>query len=479
MRVLSVASEAFPLIKTGGLADVVGALPAALAAHDVSLSTLLPAYPPVKAKAGIAKAVHAWTDVFGGPASLLSARIDGHPLLLLDAPHLFDRDGGPYVDSTGTDWPDNWQRFAALAQAAAQIASGKAGLEVFDVLHAHDWQAALAPAYLRYADHPVPRSLITIHNMAFQGHFDAEIFPALGLPKAAWSMDGVEYFGGVGFLKAGLACADAITTVSPSYAAEIHDAQFGMGLDGIIRARHDRVHGILNGIDPVIWSSAQDGLLPAPFTARTLGLRRRNKRALEKRFALERDDGPLFIIVSRLTWQKGMDVLAEIIDAIVHQGARLAILGTGEAAIEQALAEAAQRHTGRVSLIRTYDEPLSHLMQGGGDAILVPSRFEPCGLTQLYGLAYGCVPVVARTGGLADTIVDANEAALRRGVASGIQFESVRADLLYRAVARACALYRQPPVWKQMQKNGMATDFSWAASGAAYARLYHQLLEAQ
>ncbi len=477
LRVLSVASEAFPLVKTGGLADVVGALPSALAAHDVAVTTLIPAYPAALKAAGRTKAVHHWDDLLGQEARLLSGKIDGHPLLLLDSPALFARDGGLYADKSGKDWADNGLRFAVLSAASAQIGAGVLG-KAFDVVHTHDWQAGLAPAYLRYiSDNTArPKSVVTIHNIAFQGRFDAALFGSLGLPAAAWSVDGVEYYGGVGYLKAGLACADAITTVSPTYAREIREAEFGMGLEGLIAARHGDVHGILNGIDPHIWNPATDSALPATYTTPSAKARTANKRAVEAAFGLARDDGTLFIVISRLAWQKGMDLLAEAVNTLVAMGGRLAVLGSGDVTLENAFHGAAARHPGRVAIRCAYDEPLSHLMQGGGDAILIPSRFEPCGLTQLYGLAYGCVPIVARTGGLADTVIDANEAALAAGVATGLQFDLSKPDAMVQVLARAMELYARRGDWKRMQQQGMKADFSWGASGLKYAELYHALV---
>lgn len=468
-----------PLVKTGGLADVAGALPAALAEQGVAMTTLVPGYPQVVAKLGKAKVVHKWASLLGEPARLVSGRIGAHPLLVLDAPAYFDRPGGPYGDPSGIDWPDNWRRFAALARAAADVGGGAVKSLTFDLVHAHDWQAALTPAYLRFAPvnqgPPVP-SVVTIHNMAFQGFFDAGIFPRLGLPQSAWSVDGVESYGGVGFLKAGMQLADAITTVSPTYAEEIRSPALGMGLEGIVVARANRVHGILNGIDPVEWSPANDPHLAVQYRATQLSRRKANKRALEKEFGLARDDGLLFVVVTRLTWQKGMDVLIEVLDHLVGIGGRLALLGAGDAAIEEGFHVAAARHPGRIGVRIGYDEALSHRMQGGGDAILVPSRFEPCGLTQLYGLAYGCVPVVSRTGGLSDTVIDANPAALAAGVATGIQMNRVDQPALEAAVSRAVELYGRPGDWRRLQKNGMKADFSWKTSGAAYASLYRRLV---
>jgi starch synthase len=478
LNVLSIASEMAPLIKTGGLADVAGALPAALAPHGVHMTTLLPGYPAVLKAIGKAKAVHTWDDLLGAPARLLAGKTGGHPLLVLDAPTYFARPGGPYGDAAGHDWLDNWHRFAAFGRAGADIAAGAVKGHAFDVVHAHDWQAAMALAYLRFAPNgPVPPSVMTIHNMAFQGHCGADVFPALALPEEAFALDGVEYHGGVGFLKAGLEAASAITTVSPTYAHEIRTPAFGMGLDGLIRSRGERVVGIVNGIDHLLWNPATDAALTACYSHRSPGQRRANKRAIEAEFGLGKDEGPLFVVISRLTWQKGIDVLLETLDHLVGIGGRLAVLGSGDAMLEGGLHAAAARHPGRISVRIGYDEALSHRMLGGGDAILVPSRFEPCGLTQLYGLAYGCVPVVSRTGGLADTVIDANFAALATGAATGVQFDGVNYNSLADAITRAVALYSQQVEWRSVQRAGMKSDFSWGRSGKAYADLYASLME--
>ncbi len=478
IRVLSIASEAAPLVKTGGLADVAGALPNAVAAHDVAMTTLLPGYPAVLARLGDAAQVHVWPSLLGEGARLLAGMVGGQPLLVLDAPALFARDGGPYGDGNGRDWPDNGLRFAAFARAAADVAGGAVRGLRFDLAHAHDWQAGLVPAYLRYAPagKSVP-SVMTIHNMAFQGFFPAALFPLLGLPDAAWSISGVEYHGGVGYLKAGLEAASAITTVSPTYAREIRSGEFGMGLEGLIRARDGHVRGIVNGIDTREWNPATDPALASRFSARSLNRRAANRAALNAEFALD-DGGPLFVVISRLTWQKGMDVLLSAIDHLVGCGAQLALLGSGDKALEAGFAAAAARHRGRVGVRIGYDEAASHRMQGGGDAILVPSRFEPCGLTQLYGLAYGCVPVVARTGGLVDTVIDANLASLAAGAATGVQFNAVTYGALTDAIERTVALFADHAAWTAIQRAGMKADFSWGRSGKAYADLYGQVLEA-
>jgi len=480
LRVLSVASEAVPLVKTGGLADVAGALPAALAPHGVTMTTMLPGYPGVLAAMKRARTVHHWDSLLGEPARLVAGKMGGHALLALDVPALFAREGGPYSDPGGRDWDDNWRRFAAFSRAAADVAGGAAGKLWFDLVHAHDWQAAMTLAYQRFAPFAGADALpgvMTIHNMAFQGYFPGAIFPRLGLPDRAWTMDGVESYGGVGFLKAGMQAASAVTTVSPTYAAEIRRREFGMGLEGVVSAKGDAVSGILNGIDTALWNPADDPHLSATFTARSLARRAANKRAVDAVFGLEPTGGPLFVVISRLTWQKGADVVLEVLDHLVGNGGRLALLGSGDKATEDALHAAAKRHPGKIGVRIGYDEALSHLMQGGGDAILVPSRFEPCGLTQLYGLAYGCLPVVSRTGGLADTVIDANPAALAAGVATGIQFDGVSYHALASALDRTFALWRQPATWRRMQANAMKCDFSWASSGAAYAALYDRLVK--
>ncbi len=475
MKVLSVASEVFPLIKTGGLADVAGALPLALARHGVVTRTLLPGYPQVMDKIGKAASLASFKSLLGVKADIRAATYDGLDLYVLDAPELYARDGGPYGDKSGADYPDNWRRFAAFSKAAAEIAHGAADGFAADIIHAHDWQAGLALAYLRYDKRVPPPSIMTVHNLAFQGQFPSAIFGELELPAHAMAVDGVEYYGGVGYLKGGLQAATVITTVSPTYAQEIRTPEFGMGLDGLINLRAHDLHGIVNGIDTDIWNPETDKHLAATYTAATLDKRAANRAALQERMGLAPDDAPIFCVVSRLTWQKGMDVLCDGVDDLVARGGRLAVLGSGDKAMEGALLAAAARHRGKVAIVTGYDEPLSHLMQGGADAILIPSRFEPCGLTQLYGLRYGCIPVVTHTGGLADTIIDANTAATGAGVATGIQFSPLNKATLSHAIGRTIALHRDRKAWRAMQQQGMRADVSWDVSAARYAELYTSL----
>ena len=474
ISVLGVASEIFPLVKTGGLADVVGAMPAALKRYNIDLRTLVPGYPKVMAALGSGEALRTYDDLFGGGATLVAGKAAGLDLIVLDAPHLFDRPGNPYLGPDGKDWPDNWRRFAALSLAAADIGLGKVPSFVPAVLHPHDWQAAMSPVYLRFAGGRA-KSVLTVHNLAFQGNFPLAIFAELRLPPEAFSLHGIEYYGGVGFLKGGLQFADVITTVSPTYAEEITTPASGMGLDGLLRARRAVLRGIVNGVDTDVWNPATDPHLVARYGPGRLKRRAENKREVERRFALESGDGMIFAVVSRLTWQKGMDLLAATVDTLIANGARLAVLGSGDAAVEDLFRVAAAVHHGRVGVITGFDEPLSHLLQGGADAIVLPSRFEPCGLTQFYGLRYGCVPVVARVGGLADTIIDANDAAVSAGVATGIQFFPVDAAGLDAGLKRGLRLHADPAAWESLQKRGMKHDVSWEKSAARYADIYKSL----
>ena len=475
MQLLSVTSEIYPLVKTGGLADVAGALPAALAAHKVKVRTLVPGYPAVMAQLREAEIVAEYDDLFDGSARILSGRAANLSLFVIDAPHLYNREGGPY-GGAGGDYGDNWKRFAALAFVGAELTRGLVPGYEPDILQAHDWQSALAPAYVAYGGPHKVKTIMTIHNLAFQGQFGADIFWRLRLPPEAFSLAGVEYYGGVGFLKGGIQCADVVTTVSPTYAAEIRTREFGMGLDGLLTGRSDSLYGILNGIDMEAWDPGTDPFLETNFRLSNIKMRQENKRAVEDRFGLQHDNGPLFGLVSRLTWQKGIDILAGCIDPLVNAGGRLVVLGSGDDTLESAMANAAWRHPGRVGFERAYDEPLSHLIQGGVDAVLVPSRFEPCGLTQLFGLRYGAIPVVSRVGGLADTVIDANVAAIEAGAATGVQFSPVSHAALVEAITRTIALYRDEATWNRMRRNGMKSDVGWHASAAKYAKLFRDLL---
>jgi len=486
LNVLSVASEIYPLVKTGGLADVIGALPAALAEQGIAVRTLIPGYPAVTEAIEAVQTVRSESDWFGGAARLLAARAAGLDLVVLDAPHLYARPGNPYLGPDGQDWPDNAIRFAALSRMAADICGGASQDYIPDmsqdyipdVLHAHDWQTGLAPAYLHYRGGARPGTVMTVHNLAFPGKASREVLGLLGLPPQSYAIDGLEFHGTISLLKAGLQFADRITTVSPTYATEICTEDVGMGFAGLLRARSNVLSGILNGIDTEVWDPAGDTLLAAPFDRATLARRTANKAALQARLGLDQDATvPLFGVVSRLTWQKGADLVLACLPVLRELGAQLALVGAGEAGIEAGFRTAAAQEPNRIGCVIGYDEALAHLVQGGSDALLVPSRFEPCGLTQMCALHYGAVPVVARVGGLADTVIDANAAAVAAGVATGVQFAPVNAGTLNMALRRIVALYREPSIWHTLQENGMAAEVSWRGPARQYAALYRELVE--
>ena len=476
MRVLSIASEAFPLVKTGGLADVAGALPLAMPHEGVEMRTLLPGYPAVLARMENAATAHTYSTLMGGTARVLAGRAGGLDLFVLDAPHLFGRSGNPYLGPDGKDWPDNALRFGALARAGADLARGIVPAYAADVVHAHDWQAALAPVYLEYDEGERPATVLTIHNIAFQGHYYGDLLGPLGLPPEAMALDGVEYFGGIGFLKGGIQFADRITTVSPTYACEILTPEFGMALDGVLRARSADVEGIVNGIDDEIWNPATDKTIAKTFSADRLEARAANKTALQTKLGLSTDaDGPLFGVVSRLTSQKGLDLLAQCLPGLVARGGQLALLGAGEPQLEQDFRTMAQAYPDNVGVVVGYDETFAHAIQAGVDFLIVPSRFEPCGLTQLCALRYGAVPLVARVGGLADTVIDANEAALTAGVATGVQFYPPNVHALDHAITRAFDLFADDETMRTLRRNGLGSDVSWRHPAKRYASLYTKL----
>lgn len=475
-QVLSVAAEIFPLIKTGGLADVVGALPHALERQGIAVRTLIPGYPTVMSALKGEKELYRFPDLMGGEARVLEATAAGLDLLVIDAPHLYDRVGNPYLQRPGVEWADNGVRFAALAYVGAEIGAGLLAGYRPDVVQAHDWHAGLLPAYLHYSGRTAPPVVLSIHNLAFQGRFPARLLGRIGLPESAMDVDGLEYFGDIGFLKAGIRFADQITTVSPSYAAEIATDHGGMGLGGLLKSRGRRLLGILNGIDTDVWNPATDPALTAPYDVKTLERRALNKQALQRTFGLDPDpQAPLFGIVSRLTAQKGVDLLLQALPALFEEGAQLIVVGMGDEIYEAGFQAAAKAYPGQMGQFFGYSEELTHLVQGGADAILAPSRFEPCGLTQLCAMRYGAVPVVARTGGLSDTIIDANSAAMARSAATGVQFWPATEHMLEEAIRRTCALYRHPLIWRKLQLNAMAFDSSWRVSAKTYADLFRRL----
>ncbi len=465
MKVLSVAAEIFPFVKTGGLADVAGALPHALLSEGVEVRSLLPGYPAVMTGLGAAEEVLRFDDLFGGPARVLAGRV-----LVLHAPHLFDRLGPLY----GHD--DDVFRFAALSWAAAEIGRGRISGFVPDVVHAHDWQAGLLPAYLHFLVPNRPGTVFTVHNLAYQGQFPAHLLGALRLPPHAYSVDGVEYYGSIGFLKAGIRFADRVTTVSPTYAEEIRSDAAGMGLAGLLRARGADLIGILNGIDTSVWNPATDPLLKARYNASNLHARQDNKRALQETLGLDRNPDAMVIgVISRLAWQKGMDLLLGSLTFCLQLDVQIALLGAGDADLEFGFLAAERNDPGRVGVRIGYDEALAHLIQGGADVLCVPSRYEPGGLTQLCALRYGALPLVARVGGLADTVIDANEMALAAGVGTGFVFSPVSINAVQSAIRRASVVWRDHVAWRSLQQNAMGTDVSWQHPARRYAALYRDV----
>src|SRR5260370_32754725 len=476
LRVLSVASEIYPLIKTGGLADVTGALPKALRLEGIEARTVGPGYPDVLDELEAAEEVLRLPNFYGGPARVLSsmAELD---LFILDAPHLFARPGNPYVAPDGADWPDNAIRFAELGRTVAQIGQGAIPGFVPHVLHAHDWQAGLTHVFLHYSERSRPGTSRTVHNLAYQGKFAREVLSEIGLPPESLTIDGVEYYGGIGFLKAGLQFADRITTVSPTYAVEIQGPDAGMGLDGLLRARSNVLSGILNGIDISVWNPGADPRIASPFRVNTLADRAANKTALQRRFELPlAPDAFLLGVISRLSWQKGLDLLLENLPLVLADGMQLVLLGNGDRDLEASYSAAAKSYPDRIGVLVGYDENLAHLIQAGADALVVPSRFEPCGLTQLCALRYGAVPIVSRVGGLADTVIDAEEAAVSNGATTGFKFGPVTANSLAGALRKASIAFSDKQAWRRLQHNGMSTDVSWRNRASQYAALYHEVV---
>lgn len=482
MQILHVASEIFPLVKTGGLADVVSALPPALAKRGLDARVLLPGLPGVlRGMVGL-KPVTTIGPIFSAASvRLLLGRLPDSGLLayVIEAPFLFRRDGNPYVGPDGNDWVDNHRRFGLLGWVAAHLASGELDPDwVPDIVHAHDWHAGLASAYIAQNPALMTGTVFTIHNMAFRGLFAMDCHHDLGLPARKLTPLGMEFHGKISFMKAGLVYSKKITTVSPTYAQEICTPEFGCGLEGVMRDRGRDLSGILNGVDYAIWRP-DDPVIAAPYSAADMAGKLACKRALQAEFGLSPSaGGPLFAVVSRLTSQKGMDMLLAALPDLLREGAQLVVLGSGDADLEAGFRYAASVNPGNVAVHVGYDEEMSHRIMAGADVLLVPSRFEPCGLTQLYALRYGTLPLVRRVGGLADTVVDATQENLVAGRATGFVFNEPTRYALSARIQDACAFYRDGAAWTQVQRCGMAQDFSWDDSAANYEALYRSLLPA-
>ena len=473
-RLLFVASEVYPLVKTGGLADVAGSLPTVLADMGLDVRILVPGYGDVLDKVDDAVEIGSFACA-GDEVTLLETALPGSGVRtwLLQHPLFSARAGNPYHDAAGQPWADNAQRFMLLSRAAAAIACGDTALGwQAEVLHCNDWHTgpAIALAHERTSR---PRTVFTIHNLAHMGMFDRATFERLQLPAHFWSGEGMEFYDQLCFIKGGLSYADWITTVSPTYAREICESPGGMGLEGLLHHRREQLVGILNGIDEAVWNPATDPLLEQNYDSERLDLKQRNKASLLRELGLDdAADIPLFGFVGRLVEQKGVELLLPLLDELLQAPAQLVMLGTGDARLEQALAQLAARHPGRAAVILAYNESLAHRIEAAADVFLMPSLFEPCGLNQMYSLRYGTLPLVRAVGGLADTVTHASEANLAAGTATGFVFEQPDSQALRSVLQQALSLWPDRAAWRRMQRTAMAQDFSWQRSARNYLALY-------
>jgi len=482
--VLQVSAELYPLVKTGGLADVAAALPEALAAQGADVRLLLPGLPAFResltGECALAPLALPWGE---GRAVLLRGRLAGlgrTVVYLLDAPGLFERPGNPYADEAGQAYADNHRRFALLGLAAARLAEGLDARWRPQIVHAHDWHAALSCAHVaasRARQRTQARSVYTVHNLAYQGLFPASQFEDLGLPPEHYAVEGLEFYGQLSFMKAGLHFADALTTVSPTYAREIQTPAQGCGLDGLLRHRAGVLHGILNGVDYRVWSPVRDRAIAQAYSAERPEGKAACKAALQHECGLTvSPEAPLFGVVSRLTEQKGLPLVLQALPELLAGGGQLVVLGSGDAALETAFAQAASRHPHQIARRVGMDEGLAHRIYAGSDVMLVPSRFEPCGLTQLYGLSYGALPLVHRVGGLADTVVDCTLEDLDAGTATGFVFNDHDVVAFGRALRRTFSLWRRPEDWLGVRATAMQQQFGWEAAARRYLEVYQQCL---
>ncbi len=475
-KILFVTSEAHPLIKTGGLADVSGSLPKALAELGEQVRLILPNYQAIKTTEAIFYKSTVRVGQFD--ANILETHLPDTDVLvwLVDCPEFFGAAGNPYVDDTGKPWANSAERFTLFCRVAVEVAMNRAYLDWQpDIVHCNDWQTGLVPALLSL-EPPRPATVFTIHNMAYQGLFPQKTYRALNLPKSLWHIDGVEFNDNLSFLKGGLVFADHITTVSPTYAEEIQTPEYGYGLEGVLRHRQDVLTGIINGIDNAHWNPEADSALAAPFNATTLDDRALNKRALQTKVALPvTNELPLFSLISRLVEQKGIDLVLACLPEMLTLPLQFVLLGSGDKAFEQQLLDLAALYPDKIAVVVGYDEALAHLIEAGADVFLMPSRFEPCGLNQLYSQRYGSIPIVRHTGGLADTVIDSLPDTLTNNTATGLVFNAATGGTLMEAIKRALLLYSQPEVWRQLQVNGMQQDYSWTTSAKQYQALYDAL----
>lgn len=480
---LFASPEVFPLAKTGGLADVSAALPAALSERGVDMRIVMPGYTESLDLAESKQKQIPLGDIQGfGEAALIVARNPGTglPLLLVDCPSLFRRRGTLYSDVDGKEWSDNAIRFALFSHVVTRLALGKAGINWRPhIAHVNDWHLGLVPALLRAQLGPRPRTVFTIHNLAFQGVFSADVFPCLGLPGGWLHPDGIEFYGQVSFLKAGIRFADRLTTVSPTYAREVLTPEFGCGLDGLLRTRANDLVGILNGVDYERWAPENPAHVPHTFHAEDLSGKQQCKVMLQSELGLRADPhAPMIAFISRITEQKMADVLPEITPGLTDKGAQFVICGDGDRSIECALRALEAVRPRQIAVQIGYQETMARRILAGADILAAPARFEPCGLTQMYAMRYGTIPVVRRVGGLADTVIGHRASGdSAKDTGTGFMFDAPTADGLSGAIERAIKLYRSPVAWRGMQKRAMRQDFRWMRSAQRYRALYRELLQ--
>lgn len=482
MRVLFATSEVFPLIKTGGLADVSGSLPTALQNLGVDIRILMPGYPAVLNKLTNLQAIATFDNlpVIHNAALMMGTIAETQvKVMVIKSAHLYEREGGPYADANGLEWLDNPVRFGILSKVAAILSGPNSPITDWqpDIVHCNDWQTGLTPAYMKLVEHSQAKSIISLHNMAFQGCYAPGWLSTLALPSTNFTIEGFEYHGQLSFLKAGIFYANAVTTVSPSYAKEIQTAAFGFGLEGLLSKRGNEIKGILNGIETDEWNPEADPHLVKNYSATTLAGKKLVKAALQEKLGLHIDaSAPLLGVVSRLTHQKGLDMLVPILQELVDTGCQLALLGSGESALENAFRALAVSNPTKVNVTIGYNEPLSHQIMAGCDMFIMPSRFEPCGLNQLYGLAYGTPPIVNATGGLADSVVDTNIITFKNKTANGFVMSEASPTSLLSCIKQALNVFNNDAgAWKQIQKNGMTQNLSWDKSALEYLAVYQTL----
>ena len=476
-KILFASSEVHPLIKTGGLADVAGSLPIALAELGQDIRIIMPRYDAIKLTEPVIEVSRLRVnncDVVIQETQLPDSSVK---VWLVDYPEYFGKPGNPYVDQNGEAWPDSAEKFALFCRISTEVATNRAGLDwKADLVHCNDWQTGLIPALLSLESNP-PASIFTIHNMAYQGLFDSSTFSDLNLPGKLWKPSALEYFGQLSFIKGGLAFANRITTVSPTYAEEIQTAEFGYGLEGLLQYRQDSLSGIINGIDTEIWNPSHDSALAKSYSIKTLADKQLNKTALQQSMGLPVDSQiPVFGLIGRLVEQKGIDLVIACLESMCEHPLQFVLLGSGEKHFESALQALAKAHPTKIAIKIGYNETLAHQIEAGSDVFLMPSRFEPCGLNQMYSQRYGTLPIVRRTGGLADTVTDSLPSTIQNGTASGIVFDDANASALMEAIKRTLFLFENKAIWQQIQRTAMSKDFSWQNSAQQYLDLYQSII---